>query len=202
MRNWMVLTVAVATVLLSGCGNGESAPQLPAASSITGTPITGTPAATRTQAGPAPAAPQDASPKQGTASADAALTVTDIRLGRQPGFDRVVYDLGGVGTPGWLVRYTDRAVQDGSGNRVDVAGRSILEVRILGSAYPFDSGVTPYSGPDPAVDPAVAGVAGVYRTTVFEGATQSFIGVQADRPPFTVTTLSNPTRLVVDIASP
>ncbi|WP_051023001.1 AMIN-like domain-containing (lipo)protein [Nocardia pneumoniae] len=201
MRNWMVLTVAVATVLLSGCGDGESAQELPVAS------ITATPGATGTQAAPAPAVPQDAvpqdaAPKRGAASADAALTVTGIRLGRQPGFDRVVYDLGGVGTPGWLVRYTDRAVQDGSGNRVDVAGRSILEVRILGSAYPFDSGVTPYAGPDPAVDPAVPGVAGVYRTTVFEGTTQSFIGVQADRPAFTVTTLSNPTRLVVDIASP
>ncbi|WP_330228546.1 hypothetical protein OHA40_20705 [Nocardia sp. NBC_00508] len=194
MRNWMVLTVAVATVLLGGCGDGESTPGLPVAS------VTGTQAATP-PAGP-PAAPQDATPKQGTASGDAALTVTDIRLGRQPGVDRVVYELGGVGAPGWLVRYTDQAVQDGSGRQVDVAGQSILEVRILGSAYPFDSGVTPYAGPDPAVDPAVPGVAGVYRSTVFEGAAQSFIGVRADRPAFSVTTLSNPTRLVVDIASP
>jgi hypothetical protein len=189
MRNRMVLMVAVATALLAGCGDGDSQPGLPVASS------TATPAAVAQ----APV-PGDTAPKQGKPSGDAALTVTDVRLGRQPGFDRVVYDLGGVGTPGWLVRYTDRAVQDGSGNPVDVAGRSILEVRILGSAYPFDSGVTPYEGPDPAVNPEVPGIAGVYRTTVFEGVTQSFIGVQSDRPPFTVTALSNPTRLVVDIA--
>ncbi|WP_067809327.1 AMIN-like domain-containing (lipo)protein [Nocardia beijingensis] len=189
MRNRMVLMVAAATALLAGCGDVESAPGLPAA------PTTATPA----EVAQAPA-PGDAAPKEGKPSGDAALTVTDVRLGRQPGFDRVVYELGGVGTPGWIVRYTDRAVQDASGNPVDVAGRSILEVRILGSAYPFDSGVTPYEGPDPAVDPAVPGIAGVYRTTVFEGVTQSFIGVQSDRPAFTVTTLSNPTRLVVDIA--
>ncbi|MFI2284226.1 AMIN-like domain-containing (lipo)protein [Nocardia beijingensis] len=189
MRNRMVLMVAAATALLAGCGDGESAPGLPAA------PTTATPA----EVAQAPA-PGDAAPKEGKPSGDAALTVTDVRLGRQSGFDRVVYELGGVGTPGWIVRYTDRAVQDASGNPVDVAGRSILEVRILGSAYPFDSGVTPYEGPDPAVNPAVPGIAGVYRTTVFEGVTQSFIGVQSDRPAFTVTTLSNPTRLVVDIA--
>jgi hypothetical protein len=191
MRNRMVLMVAIATALLAGCGDDQSTPGLPVAS------ITGTSAAVAQ----APL-PQDTAPKQGKASGDAALTVTDIRLGRQPGFDRVVYDLGGAGTPGWLVRYTDAAVQDGSGNPVDVAGRSILEVRILGSAYPFDSGVTPYAGPDPAVDPAVPGIAGVYRTTVFEGATQSFIGLRADRPAFSVSALSNPTRLVIDIASP
>lgn len=114
----------------------------------------------------------------------------------------MVYELGGKGTPGWLVQYTDHAVQDGSGNPVEVAGRSILEVRILGSAYPFDSGVTPYSGPDPAVDASAPGIAGVYRTVVFEGTTQSFIGVQTDRPAFAVSPLSDPTRLVIDIATP
>ncbi|MEV6254394.1 hypothetical protein AB0L97_14185 [Nocardia sp. NPDC051911] len=190
MRNRMVLMVAVATALLAGCGDGESAPGPPAASKP----------ATSVAVAQAPA-PGDTAPKQGKPSGDAALTVTDVRLGSQPGFDRVVYELGGAGTPGWIVRYTDRAVQDASGNPVDVAGRSILEVRILGSAYPFDSGVTPYEGPDPAVDAAVSGIAGVYRTTVFEGVTQSFIGVRADRPSFTVTTLPNPTRLVVDVAS-
>ncbi|WP_039800825.1 AMIN-like domain-containing (lipo)protein [Nocardia araoensis] len=190
MRNRMVLMVAVAAALLAGCGDSESAPGLPAASN------TATPA----EVAQAPT-PGDTAPKQGKPSGDAALTVTDVRLGGQPGFDRVVYELGGTGTPGWIVRYTDRATQDASGNPVDVAGRSILEVRILGSAYPFDSGVTPYEGPDPVVDPAVPGIAGVYRTTVFEGVTQSFIGVRADRPAFTVTTLSNPTRLVVDVTT-
>ncbi|MEU7631391.1 hypothetical protein AB0C34_15585 [Nocardia sp. NPDC049220] len=188
MRNRMVLMIAAAAVLLAGCGNGGTTPGNSLASAPT------------TSADAAPATPADAAPKRGTASDDAGLTVTNIRLGHQPGFDRVVYELNGPGAPGWLVQYTDRAVQDGSGNLIDVAGRSILEVRILGSAYPFDSAVTPYSGPDPATDPATPGIAGVYRTTVFEGATQSFIGVQADRPAFAVTTLSNPTRLVIDIA--
>lgn len=191
MRNRTVLTVAAVAVLLGGCADDGSTTDAPAAGSST----TGTLAE-------APQVPRDALPKRGTASNDAGLTVTGIRIGHQPGFDRVVYDLGGKGTPGWIVQYTDRAVQDGSGKPIDVAGTAILEVQILGSAYPFDSAVTPYAGPDPATDPSAPGIAGVYRTTVFEGTTQSFIGVQADRPGFSVSTLSNPTRLVIDIATP
>ncbi|MFE9578421.1 hypothetical protein ACFYO1_18670 [Nocardia sp. NPDC006044] len=194
MRNRMVLTIAAATALLAGCGNDGS---------TAGTPATTTPSAPSTATvAEAPKVPHDATPKRGPASGDAGLTVTGIRIGHQPGFDRVVYDLGGQGTPGWIVQYADRAVQDGSGKPVDVAGKSILEVQILGSAYPFDSAVAPYAGPDPATDPNAPGIAGVYRNTVFEGTTQSFIGVNADRPGFVVSSLSNPTRLVIDVATP
>lgn len=190
----MVLTIAAVTALLAGCGDDGSSTSTPVA-----TPVT--PSTTGTLA-EAPNAPRDAMPKRGTASGDAGLTVTNIRIGHQPGFDRVVYDLGGTGTPGWIVQYADRAVQDGSGKPIDVAGKSILEVQILGSAYPFDSAVAPYAGPDPATEPSAPGIAGVYRNTVFEGTTQSFIGVNADRPGFIVTTLNNPTRLVIDVATP
>ncbi|MEV5833942.1 hypothetical protein [Nocardia sp. NPDC052112] len=191
MRNRMVLLVAAAATVLVGCGDGGS-------SSDT---TTSAPTATGTFTDAPGTAPRDPLPKRGTPSHDAGLTVTGIRIGHHPGFDRVVYELGGVGAPGWIVQYTEQAVQDGSGKVVDVAGRSILEVQITGSAYPFDNGVTPYSGPDPATDPSVPGVAGVYRSGVFEGTTQSFIGVQADRPAFEVSTLTDPTRLVIDIAN-
>lgn len=171
---------------LAGCADSESAPSV----------ISSTPAATSDAA-----APTDAEPKQAGESAGAALTVTDIRIGRHEGFDRVEYLLDGTGTPGWNVRYVDRAVQDGSGTALDIAGQSILEVRITGSAYPFDSGAAPYTGPDPATDPAAPAITGVYRTAVYEGVTQSFIGVGTDRPGFSVSTGSDPTRLVVDIAT-
>ncbi|WP_406232997.1 hypothetical protein [Nocardia sp. NBC_01009] len=192
MRTRMVLAAAATAALLAGCDDDGTA--------TSGSPTTSA-ASTLADATPRPT-PEDAQPKRAKPSGDAGLTVTDIRIGHQPGFDRVVYDLGGVGVPGWIVQYADRAVQDGSGTIIDVAGRSILEVQITGSAYPFDSGATPYAGPDPATDPSAPAVAGVYRSNVFEGTTQSFIGVHADRPPFSVTTLTNPTRLVIDIATP
>jgi hypothetical protein len=191
MRTRMVLMVAAAAMVLVGCGDGGSS------SNPTTTPTTTT--GTLTDA--PDNLPRDALPKRGTPSSAAGVTVTGLRIGHHPGFDRVVYEFGGAGTPGWLMQYTDQAIQDGSGKVVDVAGRSILGVQITGSAYPFDSGVTPYSGPDPATDPSAPMIAGVYRTSVFEGTTQSFIGVNADRPAFAVSTLTNPTRLVIDIAT-
>ncbi|MGY4099667.1 AMIN-like domain-containing (lipo)protein [Nocardia sp. R16R-3T] len=190
MRNRMVLLVAVATVLV-GCGDGGSR---------SNTTTTG-PSTTSTFTDALGTAPRDALPKRGTPSDDAGLTVTGIRIGHHAGFDRVVYELGGAGTPGWIAQYTEQAVQDGSGKVVDVAGRSILEIQITGSAYPFDNGVTPYSGPDPATDPSAPVIAGVYGSGVFEGTTQSFIGVHTDRPAFEVSTLRDPTRLVIDIAN-
>ncbi|MEV0245081.1 hypothetical protein AB0H76_00680 [Nocardia sp. NPDC050712] len=190
MRNTMVVLAVASAALLTSCADRgpESAPP----SSSTTSTFTDAP----TQA------PQDALPKQQAPAGDAGVTVTGIRIGRQPGYDRVVYDLGGRGAPGWNVQYADRAVQDGSGRAIPVAGQSILQVQITGSAYPFDSGVEPYAGPDPATDPNAPGIAGVYGSAVYEGTTQSFIGVNADRPPFTVSTLSNPQRLVIDIATP
>ncbi|MBH0776038.1 AMIN-like domain-containing (lipo)protein [Nocardia bovistercoris] len=197
MRNRTVLTLAACAALIAGCDNADHGDHTEATPAPATTEVTGT----FTESPPA-RVPTDALPKRGAPSNGAAVTVTDIRLGAQPGFDRIVYDLGGTGTPGWIVQYADRAIQDGSGKVVEVAGQSILEVQITGSAYPFDSGVTPYAGPDPVTDPSVPAVAGVYRTLVFEGTTQSFIGVAADRPAFSVSATSDPTRLVIDIARP
>ncbi|GAB2690323.1 AMIN-like domain-containing (lipo)protein [Nocardia thraciensis] len=190
MRNRLALTVVAGLALLAGCSDGSSDTPGPPPAATSVTPTSGT-----------ESPPTAAAPQEGKASADARLTVTGVRIGHHEGFDRVVYELGGTGTPGWRVRYTDRAVQDGSGRPVDVAGRSILEVQILGSAYPWDSGVTAYEGPDPATDPEAPGIAGVYRTQVYEGTTQSFIGVNADSPAFSVNALQNPARLVIDVAT-
>ncbi|APE36820.1 hypothetical protein BOX37_26045 [Nocardia mangyaensis] len=192
MRNApLFVLIAAAALLLPGCGTDD----VPTASQSTATSTTSTFVE-------APGdAPTDAGPKSGPADAGAALTVTDIRIGSQPGVDRVVFELGGTGSPGWQVAYTDSAAQDGSGRAVEVAGRSILEVRILGSAYPFDSTVPPYAGPDPVTDPGAPGITGVYESLIYEGVTQSFIGVEADRPPFAVSALADPPRLVVDIAT-
>ncbi len=187
----MVLLVAVTAALVAGCGDSES-----------GSNATNAATAPSTFTDSSATPPTDALTKRGAPSSDAGVTVSGIRIGHQPGFDRVVYELGGAGTPGWIVQYADQAVQDASGKLIDVAGNSILEVQITGSAYPFDNGVTPYSGPDPATDPSAPGVAGVYRSAVYEGTTQSFIGVHADRPAFSVSTLTGPTRLVIDIATP
>ena len=145
--------------------------------------------------------PADNTDKSAPAAADSAVTVTDIRIGAHEGFDRVVYEFGGTGTPGWTVGYVEQAIQDGSGAEVEIGGTSILAVTITGAAYPFDSGVEEYAGPDPLTDPSATVVEEVHFGATFEGMTQSWIGTTTERPAFTVTTLSNPTRLVVDVAT-
>ena len=125
------------------------------------------------------------------------LTVTGVRVAQHTGFDRVVFDLGGRGSPGWDVAYVDGAVDDGSGERVDVDGESILSVRIRGTAMPMDSGVEEYDGA--TVDPDDGSVEEVVYRFWFEGYTTAFVGVDGDRRPFRVFTLEDPARVVVDI---
>src|SRR5690606_19066128 len=183
------VAVAAATLacgVLTGCDDARPGAE-PVTSPSTAHSATATGPAPLLEA-PAPP-PSDAAPKSADASPEAGLTVTGIRIGRHDGFDRVVYDLGGAGTPGWIVRWTDRAVQVCSGRELDLAGESVLVGRITGSACPFDSGVTPYSGPDPATDPSVPGITGVSMPLVFEGVTQSFIGVAGSQAAFSVQAL-------------
>lgn len=161
---------------------------------------------------------QEATDTTGTARADAGLTplgdadttmktlrpepssqlvVTGVRLGTHEGFDRVVFDLTGDGAPGWFIDYNDRPVQQGSGFPIEFPGDSALEVNIDGTTYPFTLGIDPPQigttvGPGPIV-------AGVTSSGSFEGRTQFVIGVNGGKHPYSVQTLDNPSRLVIDI---
>lgn len=121
------------------------------------------------------------------------------RIGRHDGFDRVVFDLEGSGTPGYRVEYVAEAVQDGSGDVVEVDGDAILAVVLTGTRYP-DEG-------EDVVAPATYDADGaeiveeVRLDGTFEGMTQAFIGLD-DEVPFRVFTLADPTRLVIDLAHP
>ncbi len=124
------------------------------------------------------------------------LTVTNVRVAANDGFDRVVFDLEGEGTPGWRIEYVDEALDDGSGHPVEVDGGAVLSVRVAGVGMPFETGVEEFSGSPVTLDgTAVQEV--VYRF-VFEGYSTAFVGVDEQRP-FRVFTLENPLRLVVDV---
>jgi hypothetical protein len=192
LRTRHALAVTAAALVLAGCtANGDPVPEPDTAASIeTQVETLDTPSTT----------PTDAADKISPAGDGAKLTVTDIRTGRHEGFDRVVYELGGEGMPGWRVGYVDSAVQDGSGNEIPVAGSAVIQVLIDGSAYPFDSGVEPYAGPTPVLGPSGGSVIEVNGSGVFEGVTQSFIGVAEPNTPFSVQSLTDPVRVVIDVA--
>jgi hypothetical protein len=198
-----LLSLSTVPVLLAGCGGGETDEQ----SSSTTAPTTSAATSESTAEGQtaddgttdAPSFPANAEPDTQDPSADASNTVTDIRVGRQDGFDRVVFEVGGSGTPGWDVRYVDQASSQGSGNPVDVAGSAILQVTLRGMGYPYDTGVEEYSAKGPVTAAGTETVTEVVFDATFEGTTVAFVGTK-EQAPFRVYSLQNPTRVVLEVA--
>ncbi|MGB3187477.1 MAG: hypothetical protein WBB15_16630, partial [Ornithinimicrobium sp.] len=119
--------------------------------------------------------------------------------GSHNGYDRVIFDLEGEGTPGYRVSYVDSAVESGSGARLDLNGDAILQVVITGTRYP-EAGETFEGGPGTYSLEATEMVEEVRMSGTFEGSTQAFIGVDDEGAPFRAYVLSNPARLVVDVS--
>ncbi|MGY1651195.1 AMIN-like domain-containing (lipo)protein [Geodermatophilus sp. SYSU D01119] len=142
--------------------------------------------------------PGDASPDTAAASAGAQVTVTGIRTGRHDGFDRVVLEADGTGTPGWDVRWVDAASSQGSGEPVAVAGGAVLQVALTGAGTPYDTGVDEYAG-GPVAGQGTANVTEVVFDATFEGTTVAFVGARAEAP-FRVYLLQDPVRVVVEVA--
>lgn len=195
----------IAASLLTGCTGDDP---VEGRSSATATASQTAPAtsATPTEASDdattdAPESPADAQHETEEPSADALVTVRDIRIGRHDGFDRVVFELGGTGTPGWDVQYVDEATSQGSGNPVEVAGDAVLQVMLTGAGYPYDTGVEEYSGRDPLAVADTEVVTEVVFDATFEGRTVAFLGTTA-RAPFRVHLLQDPVRVVVEVADP
>lgn len=196
-RTGMGTIAAVALVLaVASCGEGSDPPGYGAGSPAedTGTPADET-------ASP----PDDAAAFEGGTALDTAdpggdqlLTVTDVAVEPQDGFDRVTFTLDGSGTPGWRVEYVDEALDPGKGDAVEVDGDAVLQVVVLGTAMPMDSGVEEYDGTPVAPDDAESVEQVVYRF-VFEGQTTAFVGVDGEAKPFAVSVEEDPTRLVVDV---
>jgi hypothetical protein len=207
----VLLAVAL---LAAGCGGGDgdaagaSSPQGTAASSPSAEPG-GAPAEGRDDAdgddgddggGDAPPFPATADPDTAESSAGSLVGVTDIRLGRHDGFDRVVFEVGGDGTPGWDVRYVDAPASQGSGDAVAVAGEAVLQVTVTGTGYPMDTGVEEWSGPDPLRGTDTEVVTEVAWDGTFEGTSVAFVGTTG-RTPFRVYLLEGPARVVLEVAA-
>ena len=177
----------------------SSAPSTPGSASASASPSRVPPP----QRSAAPEAPFPADRSRDTATHDGGrLSVVDLRFGRHAGYDRVVVELAGDGRPGWFAQYRDVPRHQGRGNRVDIAGRTVLEVSVTGVRYPNERGAEPYEGPQ-ALRPRHAGVVEeVLRGSVYEGHQQVFIGIDAAEQPFRVFRIPDPPRVVVDIQHP
>lgn len=126
------------------------------------------------------------------------LTLTEVRVGRQDGFDRVVFQLDGTGRPGWRVEYVDVPRADGSGEELDLRGDSFLQIDLRNMGLPSDTGVEEV-GPEPVEGDGTRSVTEVLPGGVFEGQQLAFVGLAGERRPFRVFALDSPTRVVVDV---
>ena len=125
-------------------------------------------------------------PKVNSVSSQAHITA--VRAGPNVCYDRLVFDVNGP-NPGWSVQYVDNVFAEGSGAVLPVTGGAKLEVVIRSLS-------------DTTRMPSVNGFR-TFRSVVyggsFEGQTTVGLGVRA-RLPFRVFTLTNPSRVVIDVA--
>ena len=210
-------TLAAAALLLAACGTDTSPTSASDATTSSPSPETsetspGTPSASPSDSpsespsasaespSPAPAPdgppfPESTDPQTAEPTGEWDLQLVDVRVGEHDGFDRVVLELSGTATPGWGVAWSDEAVAEGSGDVVPLEGDHVLTISASGTAMP-DAG----SFEVPARLGPAGSVAEVQVNGWFEGYTQVFAGVEGDERPFRVFTLTDPPRLVVDIA--
>ncbi len=142
----------------------------------------------------------DAEPKVGEPDGTGTAQLAAVRLGQQPGATRFVLEFAGEEQPGYDVRWVDGPItEDGSGNPVDIEGDAFLQVLVQpASGYDLEAGEPTYGGPTRLAGPDGGAVTEAVRTGDFEALLTWVLGA-GDRLPFTVTTLSSPSRLVIDV---
>ena len=124
-----------------------------------------------------------------------------IRTGAHTGFDRLVFEFDG-GVPAYTVRYVKSVTEDPRGEVVPLKGTAFLQV-VLPSATlndSFQGGHRAYTGPQ-RITPNLPAIKEVAVAGDFEAVLSFGVGV-AQVLPFSVTSMSGPYRLVIDVAHP
>ncbi len=205
VRTHPIVPAVLLAVALAACSNDPSTVSAPPTASSSPAPSTVPSVAETVPPVPvdesAPASLPPTSTKdseQAPTGSETALGITDLRVGRHEGYDRVVIDLAGRGQVGWLVRWIDDPRTQGEGAEVPLEGSGSLDVIVRGLGYPMDTGVEEYDGPRRRTTPGTSAVRELVYDPVFEGQAQVLLGVDKERP-FRVFRLSAPERLVIDV---
>ncbi len=208
--------VAIAFVLVvrslpgpTGTGPGASLGSAATGSpSATASGTTSAPATSAPSVGPSsqPSAPSPTPSETFTCSGNQVVRattttvaqITDVRPGTHPGYDRIVFEFAGSGLPQLTVgRAYPPFVEDGSGNTVAVPGNAFLSLKLYhASGYPT------YTGPS-LFTPKYPNLVALVNTGDYEG---YVTWIAALRDPnsvcYNVSTLTGPTRIVVDVQAP
>jgi hypothetical protein len=126
-------------------------------------------------------------------------TMTNIRTGLNPGFDRVVLDLTGS-QPGVTYTLVDELKADPSDQIVWLTGESFVSVVASPARAHDDSGNPTYTGPDKFRTRNLRNVMAVAVTGDFEGYLSIGLGIRSQTW-VRVFTLASPTRVVIDVGN-
>ncbi|UFU03210.1 hypothetical protein LQF12_00940 [Ruania suaedae] len=132
------------------------------------------------------------------------LELLDLRAAAHDGFDRFVAEYvlphGYSGDPGLYVAYVDCAGSQGPVGEIPITGTDILQVSIIGaSPRVSDDGVWAET---PEIDAPGAAITDIDYQEQTGGSHVLHLGVGHDRADFRVFSLTDPTRVVVDVAHP
>lgn len=127
------------------------------------------------------------------------LYAAGVRVAAHQGYDRLVIDFAGSGTPAWAVEYVDAATVPEGEEVIDVGGEHTLRITMQDVSSPENHGQDDLSGPLPVGDAQL--VRDVFSTGSFETVKTVYVGVD-EEVPFRTFTLTDPSRLVVDVAVP
>ncbi|MEV6873522.1 hypothetical protein [Amycolatopsis sp. NPDC051128] len=126
-------------------------------------------------------------------------TLTGIRTGLNPGFDRIVLDLGPGGTPVVSHQLFDELIADPSGEIVWLTGEYFINVTVGHAAAHDDNGNLTYTGPQKFRTRNLHNVMAVAVTGDWEAQLTIGLGVRS-RTTVNVFTLTAPNRVVIDVA--
>lgn len=200
---------AALALTLAACGNPEGTVGATAttaepatAEPTTAEPTTATPTEAPATEGPDaedPDVPFSAEPQNDPAwpGGGGDLLPVDVRIAAHEAYDRVVFEMAGADVPGYRVEYVDAATDAGKGDEIDVAGDATLKVVLTGFRYP-EQGETGWLEPGRVPATGAARVTETVVAGIFEGQHEAFVGLDA-QVPFRAFTLTDPTRLVVDV---
>ena len=136
-------------------------------------------------------------PSHVAATATASRLVA-VRAAHHPGYDRIVFEFSGPAPSRQHVRYVNRLIADPSGRPIPIAGRAILAASFFPATA--QGGAASVTAPG-RVAFALPNVMTVVRAGDFESVLSYGIGL-AKRTTFHVFTLTNPSRVVIDIDTP
>lgn len=179
-------THAAATPAASATAPATSSGTAPAASPTAAASATATPAAGSTAVATTTSVP---------ATFPGNATLVDVRIGRNDGFDRIVFEFKD-NLPAARVEYVTNPQACGSGKNVTYPGTAAVSIRFEHAQAHDDNGKLTIPATD--VPPQGTTILGATSSCDFEGIVTWIAGIKAKQP-FTVTTLANPPRVVVDI---